>query len=109
MTFPYNPFLSGPEAEQKVHPGDRVVTVPAEEVPDDRIGFNRLAFESGYQEDADLFFAANRWLGFMASSMGEVEDTEGDSERIRNLTDENGNIRLIHTRAARIANLDIRA
>lgn len=109
MTFPYNPFLTGPEAERHVQPGDRVVVLPAEEVPDDRFGFNRLAFESDYHEHADLFFAANRWLGFMASSMGEVEGTEGDSERIRNLTDKNGNIRLIHTRAARIANIDIRA
>ncbi|MGZ6005466.1 MAG: hypothetical protein ACXWLH_04940 [Candidatus Saccharimonadales bacterium] len=109
MNLPYNPFLCGPDAETYIQPGDRLVTIPADLVPTDRFGFNRLAFEPEFRDDADLFFAAANWLGYRAVSMGETDGFEGDGQRIRNLVDDNGDIRLIYSRQARNAGIDIRA
>jgi len=109
MSLPYNPFLSGPNAESLVQPGDRVVLIPADKVPTDRSGFNHLAVEPEFNGDADLFYSAYNWLGFMAVAAGEIEGVEGDLERIRHLANEDGSLTLIHTLVARMANLDIRA
>ena len=106
--LPYNPFLSGPNFRDQIEPGDHVVSTPAEDVPEDRFGFNWLVADAKYARDADLIYSAHNYLGFLAVVTGD-DGYENDGDTLEHLVDENGALHLIHTRRAMQENVDIRA